>query len=362
MKHILAAAISLNLLAGMLPAPVSALEEPIPPYIIEADNVMFTSDVDSTMFNLIVSSNEESSVFFMNNGCAFMPYEDGRFVVSTREYYEKNVECTNGHFHYFYPVVTNYTVDVENGEISVQYMGEKSWYSEEEINAEREVLEAREGAVSCYDVYAGEPDDVLNKNLYYTFVNGQLRGDENGYDSYIMNVYKDYGTDSYFCVNYESRDVQQDMYGNEPQRVTALEMDISSLITHFFTSSTCDGNLEMPSPDIKELSRIAAPMNSDEPSSVDGGSSFPLNVVVDGEKTYRLTVDEGIFHIRKDKIMGDCNLDGKLSILDAIMLQKYLLCNGTLTAPECADVLPDDVIDGFDLAVLERRLMEIGAF
>lgn len=360
-KHMIAAALALSLFAGMLPAPVSALTEPIPPYMMNGDSVDFLPQQLYAMFDLIVTGNEEYTV----NGCTFTPQEDGRFVVSTRAYCEEIVNFgETGHFHYFYPILTNYTVDVENGEISVKYQGKKSWYSQKQIDEEIEkgISLGDEQPVACYDVSAAQPDDVLNDNLYYTFVNGMLKGDENGYDSYIMNVYDDGGTDSYFCVNYEARDVQLDMNGNEPQRVSAAEMDISSVITNFYTSSSCDGNLELPSPDIMELARIAVPelpiLDGGGSNSSAAGASFPLTVIVDDEKSYPLSVEDGIFHHRTSSFLGDCNNDGKLGVTDAVMLVKYLLGVGNLSIPENADLTKDGKINAFDLAVMKRKLTE----
>ncbi len=334
-------------------------DEPIPPYMITDDSVDFLSTEPSALFDLIVSSNREFSAFDEGNTCTFTPEEDGVFVVSTRQYCEEIVECANGHFHYFFPILTNYTVTVEAGKISVKYQGEKCWYSEEQVNTERQSIEVCDVVDVCYNVYAVQPDDVLNEDMYYTFINGQLRGDANGYDSYIMNVYDDFGTDSYFCVNYESMDVQLDMFGNEPQRVTAVEMDISSLITDFFTSSTCDGNLEMPSPDIMELSRIAAPKESDSPVALDGGTNYPLTVLVDGDTVYSLTVENELFHFRKSEIRGDVNADGALTVADVVALQKWLLAvpDVTLADWKAGDLCEDDRLDVFDLCLMKRELL-----
>ena len=38
-----------------------------------------------------------------------------------------------------------------------------------------------------------------------------------------------------------------------------------------------------------------------------------------------------------EKVAGDCNWDGLVSISDVIMLQKWLIGSGEITAPENAD-------------------------
>ncbi len=357
MKHKLIAMTAAFLLS-LTPLTAHALTEPIVPSVADG-SVHFPRDLNAADFGLIVSSNQECTVTHAENGCTFTPEEDGRYVVSTSEYCEEIVNFgtseISGHFHYFYPVLTNYTVGVEDGEITVTEQGMKSWFSEEQIDVEvqkmNEAISAGETeAVACYNVYAAQPDDVMH-GAYFSFVNGQLPTVQGDYDSYIMNVYTEYGTDSYFCVNYCSADIQQDMNGNEPQRVTAEEMDISSLLTHFWTSRTCDGDLTTPSPDIMEFTRIAAP-------EADGD----LTVLVDNLDavyTYPLTVENGIFHHRIviSEVPADVNNDGTFSVADAVMLQKWLLCKGKLTCPQKADLTGEGIVNAFDLALMKNILL-----
>ena len=83
------------------------LEEYPENYRVDEESVYFVNScISSTRLELIVSSNQESSVDRNTYGCIFKPEEDGRYVVTVREYIEEIVECDNsGHFHYFYPVV-----------------------------------------------------------------------------------------------------------------------------------------------------------------------------------------------------------------------------------------------------------------
>lgn len=333
------------------------MDNPLEP-IISEESVYFPNPDTPWQFDLIVSSNLESSAVHDNDGWTFTPEEDGWYVVSTREYCEEIVGCGTsdvpGHFHYFYPVLHNYVVSVSDGEIRVNHWGDKSWYSEEQISEEvtaiDELLSSGEIEVlACYDVYAAEPDNVMD-GTYFSFVNGRLPNGTNNYDSYITNVYTEYGTDSYFCVNYSCADVQQDMNGNEPQRVTAEEQDISSLITHDYTARTCDGDLTSPSSVVMEFARIAAP-------ETDGD----LTVAVDDLDTiyyYPLTVENGIFHHAEDSVLsGDVNNDSKFTVTDIVMMQKYLLCTSNLTAPQNADITGDGIVDAFDLGMMKRILL-----
>ncbi|MDE5883842.1 MAG: RICIN domain-containing protein [Oscillospiraceae bacterium] len=54
---------------------------------------------------------------------------------------------------------------------------------------------------------------------------------------------------------------------------------------------------------------------------------------------------------------GDINLDGAVTILDVIMLQKWLLQTGDLTYWKNADVHKDQQIDIFDLVTLKYQLI-----
>jgi len=329
------------------------LDNPIEP-IVSVDSVYFPKPDLPCEFSLIVSSNLESTAVHDNDGCiTFTLEEDGRYVVSTRAYCEEIVECgVAGHFHYFYPVLNNYTVEVTDGDINVELKGSKSWYSEQQVNMEAESLAACDVVGACYDVSAENPEDVLN-SAYFSFVNGHLPDGENGCDSYITTVYDDYATESYFCVYYSIRP-EIDIEGNQPPRVTAEEQDISSLVTDMFTSSWCSGDFVEVTRDIMGFFRIAAPEEDGD-----------LTILVDNMDvvyTYPLTVENGIFHHRKEMsdLMGDCNADGDFSVADVVLLQKWLLAvpDTHLANWKASDFCEDDRLDVFDLCLMKRKLIE----
>lgn len=58
-----------------------------------------------------------------------------------------------------------------------------------------------------------------------------------------------------------------------------------------------------------------------------------------------------------DNLLGDCNLDGNLTIADAVMLQKWLLCADKITCWRNADICKDNRIDAFDLVLLRKLLL-----
>ncbi len=58
-------------------------------------------------------------------------------------------------------------------------------------------------------------------------------------------------------------------------------------------------------------------------------------------------------------LMGDVNLDGEFNVLDAVLLQKWLLNapDASLALWQAGDFYADGVLDGFDLAIMKRALL-----
>ncbi|MDE6021101.1 MAG: dockerin type I repeat-containing protein [Ruminococcus sp.] len=72
------------------------------------------------------------------------------------------------------------------------------------------------------------------------------------------------------------------------------------------------------------------------------------------------TVDLNQKITASSRIIGDINLDGAVTVSDAVILQKYLLCSCTLKEEQCeaADLMEDGNINIFDLAVLKCILLQ----
>lgn len=81
-----------------------------------------------------------------------------------------------------------------------------------------------------------------------------------------------------------------------------------------------------------------------------------LNVGEDGNFDGTVTYDEPAEEI----LPGDVNGDGKVSVTDMVMLQKWLLAvpGAELGDWKAADLCDDGVIDVFDLSLLKRALLE----
>ncbi|MCM1529797.1 MAG: leucine-rich repeat protein [Alistipes sp.] len=58
-----------------------------------------------------------------------------------------------------------------------------------------------------------------------------------------------------------------------------------------------------------------------------------------------------------ETLRGDANYDGIFSISDAVMLERWLLGSGKLTAPENVDLCKDGVIDSYDMCLLRKELV-----
>ncbi len=56
-------------------------------------------------------------------------------------------------------------------------------------------------------------------------------------------------------------------------------------------------------------------------------------------------------------VEGDVNADGTCSVLDAVMLQKWLLGSGEITDAQAGDLDHNGILDTFDLALLKRKLL-----
>ncbi len=67
-----------------------------------------------------------------------------------------------------------------------------------------------------------------------------------------------------------------------------------------------------------------------------------------------------VFASAKESLIGDVNADGKFSVADVVMLQKWLICSPgvTLTDWQAGDLCEDGRIDAFDLCIMKRELIK----
>ncbi|MDE5765291.1 MAG: RICIN domain-containing protein, partial [Ruminococcus sp.] len=60
----------------------------------------------------------------------------------------------------------------------------------------------------------------------------------------------------------------------------------------------------------------------------------------------------------KKTVIGDVNADGDFNISDLIMMQKFLLGNGTLTDWKTGDLCKDEKIDVFDMIMMRKLIIK----
>ena len=83
---------------------------------------------------------------------------------------------------------------------------------------------------------------------------------------------------------------------------------------------------------------------------------------------YKVTYSNRYYDIESDiasvttghkSIVGDCNNDGSFTVADVIMLQKWLLSDGTvLDNWKAADLYSDDMLNGLDLVLMKQLVLE----
>ncbi len=89
--------------------------------------------------------------------------------------------------------------------------------------------------------------------------------------------------------------------------------------------------------------------------------SWVEDILSETVKCYEIGNDGSITEIAESDVIypkpGDCDLDGGLTIVDTIQMQKYLLGQAELTCWQNADLNQDLRIDGFDLAMMKKMLL-----
>ena len=83
-------------------------------------------------------------------------------------------------------------------------------------------------------------------------------------------------------------------------------------------------------------------------------------VLVTSDTVFLLTKDQTLYaHWEKINLLGDLSQDNKITLIDLILLQKYLLRQASLTADQStlADLNEDGIINVIDLMLLKRTLL-----
>ncbi len=319
-------------------------------YEIRDGSVVFDENAGNAMLSFIISSNldYDMTVGDTREGSTFTPKENGRYVLTVNEFTEEIIDVEGSHFHYFYPVLTNFTVDVSDDDITVSKQGSYSYYSEEQIKSEQEKVIGEE-VIACYDVMAEGSDDLLN-GTYFSFVNGCMTpyNGESYPKSYITTQYGEYSTTSYFCTNLSYADIPTiDVV--LPPRVAVSDDTLAQILPETYTSSYLDGNFEIGTDDIMSFYIFKA--------LKDGKVT-----VYAEEQAHKLVIENGIFkrdNSSDDYVKGDANGDGEFGISDAVTVQNWLLGKSNLINIQNADLCKDGKIDVYDFCLLRKELCSI---
>ncbi|MBQ8724840.1 MAG: RICIN domain-containing protein, partial [Oscillospiraceae bacterium] len=111
-----------------------------------------------------------------------------------------------------------------------------------------------------------------------------------------------------------------------------------------------DGSYTITTKMTKDLSALGVAMGSkDEGAAV-------VQWECNGSDDQKWNVEE---KTEEEIVIGDVNEDGKLSVSDVIMLQKWLVCvpDATLTNWQNADLSADVRVNAFDLCIIKRELL-----
>lgn len=326
-------------------------------YEVKDGSIVFENiSKSSSMMSFIISSNSDYDMIFERNESTFSPKADGRYVLTVVQMYETIFPVgkpeNGGHVHYFYPVVTSYTVDASGKEINIDKKNSHNYYSEEQITKIQEGLADYEYIV-CSDAEAEGSENLLNET-YFSFVNGNLPD-----TSYITTYYySKYTVESYFCINIRGT------YGESCVQIS--DDTLASTMEKMNTSSSITADDIMDFYMVKALKDGKVTVNVGYQLMIDqviDKPGYDHDLVVIENPGYDLVIENGIFK-RADKkvsaVKGDANGDGELNISDVVMLQKWLLGAGDLTCWENVDLCKDGRIDVFDLRLLKQELINIG--
>lgn len=90
-----------------------------------------------------------------------------------------------------------------------------------------------------------------------------------------------------------------------------------------------------------------------------GKEKIVFNYMINGSSVSTVYIDFEVYS--DDEIKGDANKDGKITIADAVMLQKWLLGTGELTCWTNVDLCEDGIIDTFDMIEMRKTLIDINS-
>ncbi|MBE6853873.1 MAG: hypothetical protein E7505_10470 [Ruminococcus sp.] len=90
-------------------------------------------------------------------------------------------------------------------------------------------------------------------------------------------------------------------------------------------------------------------------TAADGGTKVTASTIVTTNKDHTLYA-----HWEKNKVIGDVNADGEFSVVDAVILQKWLLCTPDVKIidRQSADMYNDGIVNVLDLCIMKQELLK----
>lgn len=328
-----------------------AIPTSVQPYTVDGNSVIFEG---SKYFDFIVSGISEFDTERADNYFKFTPtiYNSGSFLIS-RIYLEEeiidmdyivydideNAPPAEMHFHYFYPVIQNFSVTYNiNTGTNVEYLGETSYRNEKSVS------DIKSGEISGFYYFEEyDTEKIYNNGAYYSLASNTI-------DNNIFFTFFDYGYESetnkdksVFCMKTPYISDEENSY---------INISGNAEITNTFYSES--------SPEIDDIfSYTTIEPISDGFVEVYSFDIFPMSSII-------LEVVNGKFRLHYGTIgcvmpdICDLNMDEYINISDAVIFQKYMFGKTKLTKIqyEVADTNYDGSVDIFDMVFLRKRIIE----
>lgn len=390
-------------------------------YRIQGDSVYFLEHSLMGETDFVISSDALSTVEYVDFGYVFTPEEDGRYVIVLEETIQDGAVEGDIICEFEYKNKHAYIADVENGEITVSYEGSsdgKTDYDDTPCADDRDYYSYVNGELpGHYDRYITTVYSYHSVSSYFClnsgYTDGLLGTDVTTSDNTVaycgiqMGVSSSLTTDDVqalsivravsdgeavitlndemlFYVSVENgifrRAEEMTVQPTEPEAsyeplgvlsfgslpdktayAIGESLDLTGLTVSLDYYYGMNGH-ECIYDNVSPLEHPDAFIvdTSDFDSTTAGTYEIRVSCTTETGMTYWAieTISFDVIVGEQPLLSGDVNNDGKFSLLDIIMLQKYLLSAGNLTAPQNADLCEDETIDAFDLAVMKRMLIE----
>lgn len=212
---------------------------------------------------------------------------------------------------------------------------------------------AEDGKNVELQVFAGTDDQLwklVNNGSYYGIVS-KCSGDKSGLDVFDwstenggnINQWEYWGGD---CQLWKIAPVFPKVNNGE---YTFRNTNNGQLMGEMWICTSFEnGEYSIQSADKTVSCRVTVKANKDGSYSL-----FPIDNDVFGQEN-RYIIEP--VAAEKKAVIGDVNADGEFNIADLVMMQKFLLGDGTLTDWKAGDLCEDERIDAFDMVMMRKLI------